>query len=36
MKKKEDQFVTERQMENFRAAAEQYQCEWDEVRLIRL
>jgi hypothetical protein len=36
MKKREEQFVIERQMELFRAAAEQHQCVWDPDRFVTL
>jgi hypothetical protein len=36
MKKREEQFVIERQMEKFHAAAEQFQCEWHEDRFVAL
>jgi hypothetical protein len=36
MKKKEEQFVIDRQMEKFRAAVEQFQCEWHEDRFVAL
>jgi hypothetical protein len=36
MKKQEEQVVIERQMELFRAAAEQHQCVWDPDRFVML
>jgi hypothetical protein len=33
---REEQFVIERQMEKFHAAAEQFQCEWHEDRFVAL